>query len=252
MTMYVSPPALFTPHIIYWIYWLFYGQGVNRSHFVACLSFWKVNTKVKWHWDKPYERQTFGQDFHHTIVHSCLILKNVCCLLLFSHAGMLVQLFYSELTSSVWRLDVLLSLELLSQVSSRWRCFSLVFHLWHWNVWYETFQKCSSDFSMSIVLCDSSWYSLCAPIFDKTSLYVAGWRSQCLHCPWLLPTLIQAKLILFVIVLTRITNQWNLIVKNWWSAAKSTGSFYSYVEILEERQLSMLFNYCWHLLCQIE
>lgn len=65
--------------------------------------------------------------------------------------------------------------------------FSLVFHLGHWNVRYEMFQK---RFSASIVLCDSSWYSLCAPTFDKASLYVAGCRSQSLPCPRLLPVLI--------------------------------------------------------------
>lgn len=31
MTLYVSPPALFTPRIRYWIYWLFYRLEVNRS-----------------------------------------------------------------------------------------------------------------------------------------------------------------------------------------------------------------------------
>lgn len=33
MTMYVSPPALFTPHISYWIYWLFYRRGGQRVRF---------------------------------------------------------------------------------------------------------------------------------------------------------------------------------------------------------------------------
>lgn len=43
------------------------------------------------------------------IIASCFFLKNVCCLCMFSDAGVFVQLFLSKLTSSLWGLVVLLS-----------------------------------------------------------------------------------------------------------------------------------------------
>ena len=101
MTMYVSPPALFTPRVTYWIYWLFYGQKVSSSHFVdACLFSWKATTEVKWRLVRSWKEQR-AEGFtkiliRATSVHTCSLLKEICCLLKFLHAWMLVQSFSVE------------------------------------------------------------------------------------------------------------------------------------------------------------